>query len=86
MRRRVGEVAFVAALGLALLGVVLLAVGARGSWPAGIGGGVMLGAAAAFAMLAMRMQPLGAQSPAVALLLGALLGVAAGFAGRDATR
>ena len=81
-----GEVAFVAALGLALLGFALLAVGARGSWLAALGGGAMLGAAAAVAMLALRVQPLGAQSPAVAMLLGVLLGAAAGFAGRDAAR
>lgn len=77
-----GTVPYVAALGLALLGLVLLAVGARGPWLAAVGGGMTLGAAVAVALVAARMQPLGGQTPAVVLLMGLLLGLAVAGAAR----
>jgi len=78
----VATIPYVAALGLALLGAALLAVGVRGPWTAALAGGVMLGAAAATTLIASGLQPLGRQSPTAAVLLGVLLGVLAALAGR----
>ena len=69
----------VSALGLALLGIVLLAVGARGPWPVATAGGLLLGIAVAAALVATGTQPIGAQTSAV-VVLGALVGLLAGGA------
>jgi hypothetical protein len=80
--KRVSTIPYLAALGLALLGVVLLAVGARGPWQAAIGGGVAIGLAAATVLVTRDLRPLGPQTPAAIVLLGLLVGLAAAYAGR----
>jgi hypothetical protein len=77
----VGTIPFLVALGLALLGAVLLAVGARGPWLAALGGGAMLGVAGAILLLGGRMLPLGSQTPLVVVLLGLGVGLSVGLAG-----
>ena len=65
-------------LGMVLVGLVLLAVGARGRWLPAIVGGLMLGAGSAIAMVICASLPFGEATPVAVLGLGTVIGLAAG--------
>jgi len=68
--------------GMLLVGLVLLAVGARGRSLPAIVGGMMLGAGGAIAMVSFASLPLGEATPVATVGLGVIVGLAAGWFGR----
>jgi hypothetical protein len=73
---------FLVALALVLVGVVLLAVGARGRWLPALAGGLLLGLGSTVLLVIYAVLPLGAATPPVVTLLGLLTGACAGWLGR----
>jgi len=69
-------------LGVLLVGLILLAVGARGRWLPAIVGGLLLGAGSAIAMVTYAALPLGETTPVAMLGVGIVIGLAAGWFGR----
>ncbi|MGH2456714.1 MAG: hypothetical protein ACRDHD_10720 [Candidatus Limnocylindria bacterium] len=78
----IGTIPFLAGLALAVVGLVLLAVGTRGRWLAGSVGGLLLGVGAAVLLISFATLPLGAATPVIVLAAGLLLGVLASWFGR----
>jgi hypothetical protein len=76
---------FLVALALVLVGVVLLAVGARGRWLSALAGGVLLGPGSALLLVIYGVLPLGAATPPIVAALGLLMGIGAGWLGRIRT-
>lgn len=72
---------FTLALGVLLIGLVLLAVAARGRWSAAVPGGLLVGAGAAILMVIYATLPLGEATPAAALAIGLVTGGAVGWYG-----
>jgi hypothetical protein len=77
---------FLVALALVLLGVVLLAVGARGGWPPAMVGGLLLGLGSTLLLVIYGVLPLGAALPPVVTVLGLLAGLVTGWFGRRQLR
>jgi hypothetical protein len=77
-----GTVPFWIALALILVGIVLIALGLRGSLAAGIFGGIFLGVGLALMLVITSILPLGAATPLAVMGLGLLIGIAAGWVGR----
>jgi hypothetical protein len=75
-------VPFLVALALVLVGVVLLAVGARGRWLPAVGGGLLLGLGGTVHLVIYGVLPFGAATPPIVTVLGLLIGVGAGWFGR----
>ncbi len=73
---------FLVALALALVGVVLLAVGARGRWLSALSGGLLLGLGSVLLLVIGGVLPLGAATPPIVTALGVLIGIGAGWLGR----
>jgi hypothetical protein len=73
---------FLVALALLLVGVVLLAVGARGRWLPALAGGLLLGLGSMVLLVIYAVLPLAAATPPVVTLLGLLTGAGAGWLGR----
>lgn len=83
----VATLPFTLSLALLLVGLVLVAVAARGRWLAGIFGGLMLGVGVAMLLVSYALLPLAQATPYVAIGAGLLIGLAAGGYGslqRDA--
>jgi hypothetical protein len=74
-------VPFSVGLALLLLGLVLVAVGARGGWWAALAGGLLLGLGMAMLLVTFALMPLGAATPGVAIAAGLLVGALAGAYG-----
>ena len=72
---------FTVSLALLLIGLVLLAVGARGRWLPAVLGGLLAGTGAAILSVIYAALPLGEATPAAMLAFGGLVGVAAGWYG-----
>jgi hypothetical protein len=78
---------FTLSMALLLVGLVLLAVAARGGrWPAAIFGGLMLGLASAVLLVSYALLPLAQSTPYLALVAGVLVGLAAGGYGSFQSR
>jgi hypothetical protein len=77
---------FLVALALLLMGVVLLAVGARGHWLAALAGGLLLGVGSVLLMVIYAVLPFGAETPPLITLLGLLAGAGAGWLGHRQLR
>jgi hypothetical protein len=77
---------FLVALALMLVGVVLLAVGARGRWLAALAGGLLLGLGSVVLMVIYAVLPFGAVTPPVVTVLGLLAGAGAGWLGQRQLR
>jgi hypothetical protein len=75
-------VPFSVGVALVLLGLVLVAVGARGAWWAALAGGLLLGTGASMLLVTYALLPLGEATPGVAMAAGLLLGALAGVSGR----
>lgn len=73
-------------LGLILVGAVLLAVGARGSWWSALAGGLLLGIGTCVTLVIFAILPFGAATPLVALVAGLAAGLLAGWYGRGQAR
>jgi hypothetical protein len=78
----VSTLPFLVALALVLVGVVLLAVGARGRWLPALAGGLLLGLGSTVLLVIYAVLPFGAATPPVITVLGVLTGVGVGGLGR----
>jgi hypothetical protein len=72
---------FLVALALVLVGVVLLAVGARGRWRSALAGGLLLGVGSVVLLVIYAALPFGATTPPLVTALGLLAGAGAGWLG-----
>ena len=79
-------VPFSVGLALVLVGLVLLAVGARGGWLPGIGGGVLLGVGSAILLVLYATLPLGELTPWGLVAAGIVVGIGAGWYGNVQSR
>jgi hypothetical protein len=77
---------FLVALALLLVGVVLMAVGARGRWLSTLAGGLLLGLGSVVLMVIYAVLPFGAATPPLVAVLGLLTGAGAGWLGHVQTR
>jgi len=78
----VGTIPFFGGLGVLILGIVMLAFGARGHTITAILGGIVTALGATTMLVIYSALPIGEQTPLVVLLVGLLLGIAVGFLGR----
>ncbi|HET6744336.1 MAG TPA: hypothetical protein VFH90_00605 [Candidatus Limnocylindria bacterium] len=72
---------FTMGLSMLLIGLVLLAVGARGRWLPAVLGGAVVGMGAAILSVIYATVPMGEATPAVLTASGIVIGVAAGWHG-----
>lgn len=72
---------FTMGLSLLLIGLVLLAVGARGRWLPAVLGGALVGTGAAILTVIYATLPVGEATPAALIASGVVVGVAAGWYG-----
>jgi hypothetical protein len=77
---------FLVALALLLVGVVLLAVGARGHWVAALAGGLLLGVGSVVLMVTYAIVPFGAATPPLISVVGVVAGAGAGWLGHRPLR
>ena len=82
MGESVSTLPLTVSLGMLLVGLVLLAVGARGRWLPAIIGGLLLGGGSAIAMVTCAFLPLAEATPLAVIALGVVIGLAAGWYGR----
>jgi hypothetical protein len=73
---------FLVALALVLVGVVLVAVGARGRWLPALAGGLLLGIGCVVLLVIYAVLPFGAATPPLVTVLGLLTGAGAGWLGQ----
>jgi hypothetical protein len=78
----VGTIPFFGGLGVLILGLAMLVLGARGHLITAIVGGILTGLGATTMLVIYSALPVGEQTPLLALLVGLLLGVAVGLLGR----
>ena len=78
----VGTIPFFGGLGVLILGIVMLAFGARGHTITAILGGIVTALGATTILVIYSALPIGEQTPLVVLLVGLLLGIAVGLLGR----
>ena len=82
----VSSVPFWLAVALIILGVILIAVGARGGWVPALLGGLLFGVGLAGLMIGLSTMPLGSFTVVGSVVLGLLIGVlAAGLGSRRAS-
>ena len=77
-----GTIPFWVGLGVLILGVAMLAVGARGHAITAVFGGVLTGLGTATLLVLYSTLPLGSSTPLLLLALGAVLGIAVALIGR----
>jgi hypothetical protein len=78
----IGTIPFFVALGVLILGLVMLVIGARGHAITAVIGGVLTGLGTATLLVLYSALPLGSQTPLLLLALGTILGIVAALAGR----
>ena len=78
----VGTIPFFGGLGALILGIVMLAFGARGHTITAILGGIVTALGVTTMLVIYSALPIGEQTPLVVLLVGLLLGIAIGLLGR----
>jgi hypothetical protein len=76
-----GTVPFWTGLALILVGLVLVALGSRGSWLAALGGGAMMGGGVAVLITGTAWAPFGPTTPWLFLGAGVIIGLLAGAVG-----
>jgi hypothetical protein len=78
----IGTIPFFGGLGVLILGLAMLAIGARGHLFTAIFGGIFAGLGATTMLVIYSALPIGEQTPLVVLLAGVILGLAVGLLGR----
>lgn len=78
----IGTIPFLVALGLLILGLVMLAYGAMGHLITSIIGGLFTGLGLGALLVLFSTLPLGSPTPIVVLVLGVILGIVVGVVGR----
>jgi hypothetical protein len=78
----IGTIPFFGGLGVLILGLVMLAIGARGHTITAIIDGILTGLGATTMLVIYSALPIGEQTPLVVLLVGLILGIAIGLLGR----
>jgi hypothetical protein len=79
-----GTIPMLLALGLLVLGLIMLAIGARGHPITAVFGGILTGLGLATLLVLYSTLPLGSLTPIVILLLGLVLGIVVAILGRRA--
>ncbi len=77
----IGTIPFFGGLGVLILGLAMLLIGARGHLFTAIFGGIFTGLGATTLLVIYGALPIGAQTPLVVLLAGVILGIAVGLLG-----
>lgn len=78
----IGTIPFFGGLGALILGVAMLAIGARGHTITAILGGIVTALGATTMLVIYSALPIGERTPLVILLAGVILGIAVGLLGR----
>ena len=78
----IGTIPFFGGLGLLIVGIAMLAIGARGHLFTSIFGGIFTGLGATTMLVIYSALPIGESTPLVILLAGVVLGLAVGLLGR----
>jgi hypothetical protein len=79
----VGTVPFFLAIGLVILGAILIALGSRGGWVPALVGGLLFGVGVAGLLVGLSALPLGSLTVPGMIVLGLLIGVLAAWTGRS---
>jgi hypothetical protein len=82
----VGTVPFFLAIGLVVLGAILIALGSRGRWLPALLGGLLFGVGVAGLLVGLATLPLGSLTVPATIVLGLLIGVLAAWTGRSRLR